>query len=170
MELRLTTINGDSVGTGIADILKRRLEQVSNSDAKSSAANALAKCIADYWSSRFPNSDFYSPNCISVNGDSVDIDNPGVGRAYHDVDIFPTNAEYLAIPLTDFAKSHKSPRDIDGLFKPKNHDVLATNENGTLVCHYALSKHVHQSQDRTIMPTEDAMYESVKEAVVNQLD
>ena len=170
MELSITTTDGRSIGEGLAEILTRRIESISDYAAKSKAGEALAQCIKDHWATRFPGSKFYSPNCVTSSGAVVMIDNPGVGRAYHDVDIFPTNAEYLAIPLTDYAKSLSSPTEMDGLFKIKNHDVLARNEGGTLVCHYALSKHVHQSQDSTIMPTEDAMVNSVISVLLEELN
>ena len=140
MELRLTTTDGRSLGDGLKEILTRRIESISDQDAQTKAGEALAQCIKDHWATRFPGSSFYSPDCVTSSGATVTIDNPGVGRAYHDVDIFPTNAEYLAIPLTDYAKSLPSgPTEMDGLFKIKNHNVLARNEGGTLVCHYALS-------------------------------
>lgn len=67
---------------------------------------------------------------------------PGIGRAYHDIDIYPKNAEWLTIPVHPDAKG-KSPTVFNNLFKPKDHNILAANEDGSLVVYYALSKHVH---------------------------
>ena len=83
-----------------------------------------------------------NPVSESENTARTDIDIPGAGRAYHDVDIYPKNANWLAIPLHAAARG-RSPREFKGLFKPKNKNILALVQNNALVAMYALSKHVH---------------------------
>lgn len=58
---------------------------------------------------------------------------------YHDVEILPIRAKFLTIPIHPMAKGKKAA-DIDGLFKPKDKNVLAKVMNGQLVAVFALAK------------------------------
>lgn len=136
------------------------------------AAEAICKKIQDHISQRYPSSSHWDPSKVTCSGNGtkgeVNIDIPGAGRAYHDIDIYPVNAEWLTIPVHPDAKG-KSAREFSNLFKPKDHNILAANENGSLVVYYALSKHVHQSQDRSLLPTEKEMLEAAREAAASTI-
>ena len=86
---------------------------------------------------------------------------PGVRRAFRAVDIVPRRASALTIPIHAWAygRTVREVRDAGReVFRPKGTSVLATRgENGALVSLYALRKSVHQSQDRTLMPSDAAM-------------
>lgn len=79
---------------------------------------------------------------------ALDIDIPGASRAWHDIDIYPKNGAYLAIPLLPEAEG-LSPSAFSGLFRPwrkgggEKMNVLALKNGSSLVFMYALSKHVH---------------------------
>ena len=103
----------------------------------------------------------------------VPITTKGITRALHDIVINPKEAQSLAIPLHASAYGMQ-PRDYniahpkgtpEALFKPKGKDYLAKNENGSLVVMYLLRKSVHQKQDRTLLPTADAMVNTFMEAI-----
>lgn len=104
----------------------------------------------------------------------MEIDIPGASRAYHDIDIYPKNGEWLTIPLHPFLVG-MSARTQPGLFRPRRKggglmNVLAQKtEGGALVFMYALSKHVHQKQDSSLLPTDDDMFNSIFETYCQTL-
>ena len=110
-----------------------------------------------------------NPVSESENTARIDIDIPGAGRAYHDVDIYPKNANWLAIPLHAAARG-RNPREFKGLFKPKNKNILALVQNNALVAMYALSRHVHQNQDSSLLPSDDNILESLAEEFIKHFD
>lgn len=117
----------------------------------------------------FRASDVLPPN--STNSDvSVTITTPGIGRAYHDIDIDPVNGQFLAIPL--HADSYGiSPREYSERYgklfrinRPGSTEkgkVLYTKDvlNGKPIPMYALTAHVHQVRDSSLMPTNAQMTE-----------
>lgn len=97
---------------------------------------------------RQPGSTHWDPSNISISettGDSgsIDIDIPGATRAYHDVEILPRWRQHLTIPLHPMAKGKKA-EDIDGLFRPRNKNILAKVIDGQLVPIFALVKRAFQ--------------------------
>jgi len=86
---------------------------------------------------------------------------PGVRRAFRALDIVPRRASALTISIHAWAygRTVREVRDSGReVFRPKGTSVLATRgENGALVALFALRKSVHQSQDRTLMPSDAAM-------------
>lgn len=104
---------------------------------------------------------------VTDDGADVPIAIPGISRAFHDIDIFPKEASALAIPLHADAYG-MSPREVNdrGLFKMfrinragtnQKGNVLYRNNDGVLEAMYALTQHVHQSQDRSLMPSDADM-------------
>ena len=97
---------------------------------------------------RQPGSTHWDPSNISIaetteDSGSIDIDIPGATRAYHDVEILPRWRQNLTIPLHPMAKGKKA-EDIDGLFIPKNKNILAKVIDGQLVPIFALVKRAFQ--------------------------
>lgn len=169
MEFSIKAKNGKSVAGAVRQLLLDIVKGMGRAH-KRLAGKAMARVIKSHWASRFPGSSFYSSSKVhAMDSGRVTLDNPGVGRAFHDIDIYPINGKYLTIPLIDAAKG-KSPTQFTGLFKPKGHNVLAMREGKSLVCYYALSQHVHQKQDRTILPSDDQLATAVFNAIWGSID
>jgi len=113
--MTLTTLRGYSIEEG----LKRAFSSMSYDAERSTKIGwAVAECIKDHISRRFPGSKHWDPSKVSYSPDTGDktrsgdvvVDIAGASRAYHDIDIFPIKSKNLAIPLTFAARNH-SPRD-----------------------------------------------------------
>lgn len=104
------------------------------------------------------------PPPISTSSDvTVEVNIPGISRAYQDLDIYPTNAENLTIPLHASSYGVKA-KDYPGkLFRIRRKgsaekgNVLYSNLDGDLTPIYSLVKHVHQVRDPSLMPEDDKM-------------
>ena len=84
---------------------------------------------------------------------------PGASRAYHDIDIRPKVRQALTIPMHREAFG-RSAADFNDLFAVKKKDgkaFLASNNGGNLTMMFFLAKHVHQSRDSKIMPSDSEM-------------
>lgn len=111
---------------------------------------------------------------------TVAITTPGIGRAYHDIDIYPKEASALAIPLHESAYG-MSPREVNDrglytLFRIKKDgepgNVLFRSEDGELIPIYALVQHVHQVKDPRLMPSDNEMMDAAEKganAVIDQI-
>lgn len=148
--IKIQTNDGLTVGTGVLRIYKTAFNVAK---VKSNVGKTIKDVIAQHWSSRFPGSRHYDPQKVVPQSDSVLIKVPGVSRAYHDVVIRPTKAQYLAIPMHRSAYGI-SPRDMDGLFHIPGANVLWKEDGRGLSAMYALSKIAYQRQDKTIMPSD----------------
>ena len=128
-------------------------------------------------------SNHFSPEKVSeptVSQDAVTVavDIPGITRAYHDIDIYPKEANALAIPLHESAYGI-SPRENNDrgtyqLFRIKKDGVpgnvlYRNDEDGGLIAMYALTKHVHQVQDPTLMPTNQELTDSAIQGLESAL-
>lgn len=128
-------------------------------------------------------SNHFSPDKVSeptVSQDAVTVavDIPGITRAYHDIDIYPKEANALAIPLHESAYGI-SPRENNDrgtykLFRIKKNGVpgnvlYRNDEGGGLIPMYALTQHVHQVQDPTLMPSNQELTESAIEGLQSAL-
>ena len=170
---------GDKIRTEMSSILR-------------AAGSNLAKCIRRHMrhlnASRHSPlsggkpSNHFSPNkvlepVVSEDAVTVAVAIPGINRAYHDIDIYPKEANALAIPLHESAYGI-SPRENNDrgtyrLFRIKKDGVPgnvlyrnAEDEEGGLIAMYALTKHVHQVRDPSLMPTDKTMTdEALKGAV-----
>lgn len=143
---------------------------------------ALKKLLEEYMSQLGSSSRHSPPHwtpdgvhdpVVEGNTVSVPISIPGITRALHDIVINPVEAKTLAIPVNEAAYGI-SPRRYNvnhpkgskgALFIPKGKDYLAKNEDGNLVVMYLLRNTVHQSQDRSLLPTDEAMNEAFSTAV-----
>lgn len=117
-------------------------------------------------------SNHFSPNkvldpVISDNAATVAVAIAGITRAYHDIDIYPKEASALAIPLHASAYGisprENNDRGIYDLFRinksgsTEKGNVLYRKEGDELIPMYALTQHVHQVRDPSLMPTEMQM-------------
>jgi len=128
-------------------------------------------------------SNHFSPEKVSeptVSQDAVTVavDIPGITRAYHDIDIYPKEANALAIPLHASAYGI-SPRENNDrgtykLFRIKKDGVpgnvlYRNDEGGGLIPMYALVAHVHQVQDPTLMPSNQELTDSAIQGLESAL-
>lgn len=141
---------------GVANKLKTEFPRI--------ASNAMQRAIREHIEEKYPGSKHWDPSKVTSNGDgTVDVDIPGAGRAYHDVDIYPIDAQWLTIPLEP-AKGTKVS-DWDHTFRPKGKNIIAQVQDGSLVALFALSKHVHQNRDPSLMPSDPDLAGAVGESV-----
>lgn len=164
--MRIVDSYGRDLGPATASIVDDIIKNIDREDV----ASAVAEKIKEHFQQKYPGSKHYSPSKVNVEqGDNenydVNVDVPGVSRAYHDIDIYPINKQWLCIPLE--AARGQSPYDIEGLFKPKGHNVLMKEVGGMLTPFFALSKHVHQNQDSTLMPTDDELFDAIVQQILN---
>jgi hypothetical protein len=94
-------------------------------------ANAMMYTTQNHFRTIYPNSKHYSPNKVSIdkarnNTGIVDVNVPGVTRAYHDLIITPKRAKSLTIPIHK-ASYGKRAREFNDLFviKTKSKAFLA---------------------------------------------
>ena len=88
------------------------------------------------------------------------MDVAGASRAYHDVTILPRWKRALTIPIHASAYGRQA-KDIEGLFRPKNKNILAKVVNGELVPIFALVKRAFQPQDSTLLPTDETFAHNI---------
>ena len=155
----------------------KRIKDGMNSILRAAGSN-LAKCIRRHMrhlnASRHSPlsggkpSNHFSPNkvlepVVSQDAVTVAVAIPGISRAYHDIDIYPKEANALAIPLHESAYGisprENNDRGIYQLFRIKKDgvpgNVLYRNgDDGELIPMYALTQHVHQVRDPSLMPTD----------------
>lgn len=95
---------------------------------------------------------------------TVSISSPGIRRALGPLTIRPTRARALTIPVhwMAYGKRVGEVRRSTPVFKLKGRDVLATTIDGRLIALYVLRASVTIPQDRSILPSDEAMGGSVK--------
>ena len=151
----------------LAEMAQNMLDDSKKSPEDS--AKDVLKLIRSHISKRFPNSKHWNPNKVVRNGAKVIINIAGANRAYQNIDIYPKKSEYLTIPLQRFLKGVPA-KSIDGLFKPTGCNILAKNEKGSLVAYYALSRHVHQNRDSTLLPSEEEIAKVAEKGASAKID
>ena len=94
---------------------------------------------------------------------SVVINSPGFARVDQDVDIYPVNKTYLTIPIAAEAYGHTIRDFPAGVFlrgkgeKGKASLIYGLPTAGDIHPLYALVTHVHQVQDRTLLPSDEQL-------------
>ena len=98
-----------------------------------------------------------------VSEGSVDIDVPGVTRAYRDLTIRPKFRKYLAIPIhrSSYGKSPKDFGDLIFIKKKNGGRLLAQKTPGGLTFLFALRESVFQRRNPGLMPTDQSLAASV---------
>jgi len=111
----------------------------------------------------------------SENNAQVVIPIPGIGRAFHDVTISPVAAQYLTVPVSAHAYSHRVGELVRMgwiVFRPKGHDVLMGKQRKSKdapVSLYALKNQVKQRQDRSLLPSDDTITNTVSRAMILEI-
>lgn len=108
----------------------------------------------------------------------ITIAKAGIGRAGHDVTITPgPGKQYLAIPLIAEAYN-KRAYTVPGLFAVREKGAEGTSglvlfkkeEDGTITPWYALVRSVTQHQDRTMLPSDEALENEALAGVRDYVD
>lgn len=168
--MNILTLDNKTPGQAIKESLLRAVRSINMRDA----ARQQADVVKSHIRSRYPGSQHWNPNKVVFKGNYnegyVDIDIAGAARAYRDVDIYPVRAQALAIPLHRAAYG-LGPQDVPGLFKLPGANVLAV-QNGELglTFMYALSRHVHQVRDASLLPSDDTNLDTAADAVTLHID
>ena len=120
--------------------------------------------MRNHFKSIYPGSNHYNPDKVqplekrdgkSPQG-SVEIDVPGITRAYKDLTIRPKFRRYLAIPIHRSSYG-KSPKDFSNLIfikKKSGSRLLAEKASGGLTFMFALVDKVFQRRDSRLMPSD----------------
>ena len=172
MTIRIQTADGRPIEQGISAMLSRVVDKLNRESGKT-AAESMTKSVKNWVQQRYPGSKHYDPSKVNQ-GDSlgvigtVNVDIPGINRAYHDVTIRPIRARALTIPIHQSAYGKKAA-DFNDLFKPKGKNILARNVNGNLVAMFALAKSAFQKQDSSLMPTDDNLASGIFKALCQKL-
>lgn len=105
---------------------------------------------------------------------------PGFGRAFHDVDIVPTHANYLTLPI-DGRSYGRRVGELRALgwafFTPaKGHDkedilfgYRGKGKDKEVVPLYLLKKHVEQKQDRSLLPSDAEIGATATRAMMSEI-
>lgn len=152
----------------IAAEIKRSID-----DRGSLVADVLKRDVSEHFQSRYPGSKHYNPNKVKVDDkDSIDIDVPGITRAYNDLDIRAKNSKYLTIPLhrSAYGIPAKSFSDLFTIKSKNGNLLLARNNGGNLELMYALKDHVHQRKDETLMPRDEKLSDDISAALIRRID
>lgn len=126
--------------------------------ARHETANRLGASPSGFWEKAAENVGRNESLRADEAGAVVTVAHPGIGRAFHDVDIVPgAGKKCLTIPLAAEAYNQRAYR-MEGLFvvRPKGKQpFLARKDGAGIKPMYLLVPAVHQKQDRTLMPSED---------------
>jgi len=106
------------------------------------------------------------PGALTADADAatLTINHPGMVRAFRDVTIRPINAKALCIPINAIAYNRRPAQLWDQLklFIPKGTRFIAmkTADGKSFVALYVMVRSVTQSQDRSLLPSNDQFGEA----------
>ena len=152
-----------NAGVRLARVIRNHMRLLAST--RHETANRLGATPTNH----FRASDVLPPNATSADV-SVTVTTPGIGRAYHDIDIDPVNGSWLTIPLhadaygisaSEYSERYAKLFRINQRGSTEKGKVLYTSDVLTKkpVPLFALVSHVHQVQDPSLMPTKDQMTE-----------
>lgn len=161
---------GDSLESAVLKILQRVEYDLSHSG--NDIANTLEYETKTHIANKYPGSEHFNPdkvviNEITQNSGQINVDIPGISRAYHDIDIKPINRNYITIPFLNAAG--KKASDFSNTFvvtKKNGKKFIAQKTPVGIAFLFYLSKHVHQQQDETLMPDNDYLVEKIMDIVL----
>ena len=138
MKIKLVDRNGNSINNAIESKLSSLLQRVSNSGKL--IQDGLLWTTRNHFSTIYPGSKHYSPDKVQPasisNGmnpsATVDVDVPGVTRAYHNLVIRPKLRKALTIPMHRDAYGRKASSFSDTfILKKKNGNRFIVQNNGS---------------------------------------
>lgn len=161
---------GEAIRRGLSGLLKRAL---ASSQTARAIRDGLRTTVRAHFKTIYPGSKHYSPDKVTDGNasstqvfatGSVNIDVPGVSRAYHDLTIRPRIRKCLTIPIHRSSYG-KSAKDFSDLFVVKNsngNSFLAKKlAGGALAYLFVLKKQVFQRRDSRLMPTDDILAQNI---------
>lgn len=170
MTITIVAQNGQSPQQAVQQVLQRVQEKMESSGRL--IQDSLLWTVRNHFQTIYPGSKHYSPEHVQPAGftrganasGSIDIDVPGVTRAYHDMDIRPRWRKALTIPIVRQAYG-KRAADFSDLFVVKNrrtgHSFLAQRQGGITTYLFLLVKRVFQRQDPELMPSDQTLCDNV---------
>lgn len=173
--IRLLDLQNRPVGEAVSNMLRRITKSLS--EPQRDMENVLRNETKKHVQRRYPGSNHYSPDrihngSITKNSASIDINIPGITRAYHDILIRPKFRQRLTIPLHQSAYGKKA-RSFSDLFYIRNKngkEFLAKYSGNQLILMYVLAKSAFQKQDSTLMPTDESYSKSIFARIVKTLN
>lgn len=138
MRIKLVDSNGNSLKSAVESKLSSLLQRVRNSGKL--IQDGLLWTTRNHFSTIYPGSTHYSPDKVQPasisNGTNpsaaVDVDVPGVTRAYHDLDIRPKFRRALTIPMHREAYGRRaSSFDNTFVLKKKNGSRFIVQKSGS---------------------------------------
>ena len=166
--LKIVTPSGLPLANGITSLLRRAVAHL-NMESGPVMADAMTQTVRRHFASNYPGSDHWSPKKVNPSPDSakntavVDIDVPGVTRAYKSLTIRPKVKQYLTVPIHKTAYGHPASDFIDLFFlKKKNGKAFLAQQlnNGGIRFIYFLAKRVHQPRNPDLMPSDNELRRS----------
>lgn len=135
-------------------------------------SDALKFTTQRHFQTIYPGSNHYSPKKVTndktANGNkpagSINIDVPGITRAYKNLTIRPIKSNALTIPLhrSAYGKKASSFSDLFVVKKKNGKAFLArSNGNGGITMMYYLAKQVFQKQDKRLMPSDQTFSNNI---------
>lgn len=182
--IRLVSQNGsldaqDAIKQGLSDLLRNAL---ASSQTARAIRDSLRSTVRAHFEAIYPGSKHWDPKKVvdgktsvgsQLTTGSVDIDVPGVARAYHDVVVRPRIRKHLAIPIhrSSYGKSAKDFSDLLLVKSESGSSFLAKKmANGALAWLFVLKDKVFQRKDPRLMPTDGALAQSIFQRVTRLLD
>lgn len=173
----------DQQGRPLEQAVEHRLRKVLDCLQRTGPTirDALLHTTRNHFRTIYPGSKHYDPDKVqpleaksgTVAEGSIDIDVPGVTRAYHDMDIRPKFREWLTIPIHREAYGKKAA-DFSNLFQVKKKDgrrfLVEKDAAGQLVFLFKLQKRVFQRQDDRLMPSDENFGDNICARVSAYLD
>lgn len=165
---------GSITGIDLVVVHKRQAEQAGEmtrtyltavSNGRHATAQRLGAAPTGFWGRAAESVNWQASASEAV----VGVSGPGVGRAFHDVDILPgPGKKYLTIPVHGAAYgvrarelARRIPLVLLGSGKgAKKARVIGMEVDGRkqVIAMYVMVPKVHQKQDRTLMPSDEAYY------------
>lgn len=160
---RLTNRTGLHQAIGMRARTLTREHLISLAGTRHASAARLGATPSGHWAQAAEKSTYAADSGAAT----VTVTQPGIGRAFHDVDIYPSGgAKALTIPLIAQAYNLRAA-DVwaaEELFIPKREDQSGKavagkrRSDGSFQPWYLLVPSVHQAQDRSLLPS-DTEYE-----------
>jgi hypothetical protein len=161
-----TFVNG-YIGRAMQNEVRDYLRNIAQT--RHATAESLGATPTGFWG--FASENVGRPDALSIDADGVTVTvmSPGIGRADHDVDIFPgPGKQWLTIPANAAAYGNRflvgtaeRARFKDGvMLPPKNPDAPL----------YVFTKEVHQKQDRSLLPSDAELKAAAREGAADGID
>jgi hypothetical protein len=159
-----------AAGFEVQQLTTRHLRDIAGS--RHETATKLGAAPTNHWAQAAEK--VASPAALTADSDSavLAINHPGIGRAFHDVTITPTNAKALTIPVSAIAYGRRAGEFGRALFIFKSKFTgtafLAMRQgdrNALPLLLYVLLRSVTQRQDRSLLPSDDELGNAAAEGV-----